>query len=54
MFWARLEENIVFEVINFEPDGNFHESMVWKSCSSDVEQGWIYDPDTDTFSEPLE
>lgn len=41
--WARIENNIVKELTNVDPTGRFHPSLIWISCSSYCESGWIYD-----------
>lgn len=40
--WARLEDTVVVELINFDPTGKFHSSLVWKECDDTVKQGWKY------------
>lgn len=44
MKWVRLNSNNVIEVIDFNPAGKYHESIVWQECSNDnVEQHWTTD-----------
>lgn len=40
--WARLESNEVVELIDFDPAGKFHSSLIWKKCDDTVKQGWKY------------
>lgn len=40
--WARIENNEVVELINFDPTGKFHPSLIWKECNDMVKQGWKY------------
>lgn len=40
--WARLENSEVVELINFDPAGKFHLSLIWKECNDTVKQGWKY------------
>tara|TARA_B100001179_G_scaffold222737_1_gene199466 strand:+ start:6250 stop:6759 length:510 start_codon:yes stop_codon:yes gene_type:complete len=49
--WARIENGTVAETTNIDPNGRFHPSIEWVSCSKQVEIGWSYD--TSGFSEPL-
>lgn len=37
--WARIENNIVREVIDFDPEGKFHPSLIWVECSNDIKEG---------------
>jgi hypothetical protein len=50
--WARLEDNIVREVIDFDPDGIFHESLVWVACTNEVIENDIYNETTKGFEKP--
>ena len=50
--WARIENNTVMELTEKDPEGRFHESLVWIPCFEGVEQGYTYDPESQTFSEP--
>lgn len=43
MNYARIENGVVLEVINFNPDGCFHPSLTWVGCSDDVLVLWLYD-----------
>ena len=47
---ARIEEGTVREVIDFDPAGKFHHSLIWAACPDDTEQGDLYDGAT--FSKP--
>lgn len=49
--WARLENNIVRELVTFDPTGLFHESMVWVACPAGTAQGDHYDGAV--FSKPV-
>ena len=54
--WVRVSSNIVQEVVLYNPceivNEAFHSSYHEVSCEEDC--GWIYDPDTRTFSAPPE
>lgn len=43
--WARIINNKVFEVIDFDPSNRFHPDIVneFIPCNQDVQQHWIYD-----------
>lgn len=41
--WARLENNVVMELTDIDPEGRFHPSLVWVECQEDTQQGYIYD-----------
>lgn len=43
MKWARLENNIVFETIDFDPEGKFHPSIIWQEVPDNVDQHWTTD-----------
>lgn len=52
--WARIENNIVREIINVDPSGRYSPSLTWVPCSDTIKQGYIYDPVNSSFSEPVE
>lgn len=39
--WARLENNVVMELTDIDPEGRFHPSLIWIVCPADVQQGYI-------------
>lgn len=41
--WARIEENLVMELTDTDPEGRFHPSLIWVECPADTQQGYIYD-----------
>ena len=43
MKYARIENNTVCELIDFEPEGKFHSSLIWVACDEGIQEGWIYD-----------
>lgn len=55
-YWARIEMNEttlkweVIEVIDFNPVGNYHPSLIWVECTDVVEQGFTYDEKTGVFT----
>ncbi len=40
MRYARIENSRVAEVIDFDPAGLYHPSLVWVECGLDVQTGW--------------
>ncbi len=49
--WARLVNNEVQEVIDFDPS-TYPSEYKFVSCGSDVQSRWVYDPSKKTFSPP--
>lgn len=41
--WARIENGAVAEITDLDPEGRFHEALVWIPCSEEVKPGWMYD-----------
>lgn len=41
--WARLENNVVMELTDIDPEGRFHPSLIWVECPEDTQYGYIYD-----------
>lgn len=42
-FFARIENGIVAEIIDVNPQGRFHPSLVWVECDEAIQPGWLYD-----------
>lgn len=40
--WARIDNGIVAEIIDFDPSGKFHAAIEWVKCSGDTEIGMTY------------
>lgn len=49
--WARLENNIVRELINFNPEGKYHPSLIWMECDESVATGMVYSASLEKFLE---
>ncbi|WP_442109234.1 phage tail assembly chaperone [Pseudomonas sp. NUPR-001] len=47
--WARVENGIVMEVTDIDPEGRFHPDLKWWPCSAEVLPGWLFE--NDVFSE---
>ncbi|WP_237387341.1 hypothetical protein [Xenorhabdus sp. Sc-CR9] len=41
--WARLENNVVTELTDTNPDGRFHPLLIWVKCPTDTRTGCIYE-----------
>jgi hypothetical protein len=50
--WARIESGTVRELIDFDPAGRFHASLVFVPCPEGTEQGDLFDEQAGTFSKP--
>lgn len=50
-FWARIEDGVVKETTNVNPEGRYHPDLVWVPASPGVKQMDLYDSATGTFSE---
>jgi hypothetical protein len=48
--WARIDTGIAREIIDFDPAGKFHTSIVWVICDDSVESGYLYSDGQ--FSQP--
>lgn len=42
MKWARIENDLVVETTEINPEGRFHASLIWVQCPVEVEQRWAY------------
>ena len=52
MRYARLENNIVMEIIDFNPLGIFSLDLIFVECDDlSVQQGWVYD--NGIFNKPI-
>lgn len=47
---ARIEGNIVREILTAEPFPPFHPDLVWVECGGEVREGWTWDGKS--FAEP--
>lgn len=41
--WARIENDVVLEVTDIDPDNRFHPSLNWVECGAEVMPGNRYD-----------
>lgn len=47
--WARVEDGIVMEVTDIDPEGRFHPDLKWWPCPTAVLPGWLFE--NDVFAE---
>lgn len=40
--WARLENGVVVETTDIDPEGRYHPDLKWRACSAQVQLGWLY------------
>ena len=40
--WARIEKDVVAEIVSQDPSGRFSPSLIWVECADDTKQGMIY------------
>jgi hypothetical protein len=52
--WSRIENGLVAEVTDIDPDGRFHSSLHWVACPENVKPGWMAESSNGevVFSEP--
>ncbi|WP_251976705.1 hypothetical protein [Salinicola avicenniae] len=43
--WALINNGVVTEITDIDPEGRFHPSLDWQPCKSEVEPGWLFDGD---------
>jgi len=43
MPWARIQDGVAREIINFDPLGRFHPSLTWVKCDETVKERMLYD-----------
>lgn len=40
--WARIEEGVVREITDIDPEGRFHPSLIWAECEPETVVGYTY------------
>lgn len=40
--WALIIDDVVVELTDVNPEGRFHPSLIWVSCSKSVKTGMSY------------
>lgn len=39
--WARIKDNVIVEIIDFDPEGKFHPDIVWQEVPNNAETGMV-------------
>lgn len=42
IMWARIENGVVMEITDIDPDGRFHPSLIWVPCGKDTSIGYVF------------
>lgn len=42
MNYARIEDNVVAEIIDFDPAGKYNDSLIWVTVPKKCQVGWSY------------
>lgn len=50
--WALIENQLVKEITDLDPDGRFHEAFLWAACPAEVRPGWVYSDGAFTPPQP--
>lgn len=50
--WARIQDGVVAETTDIDPAGRYHPDLEWRTCTSQVQTGWLYADDV--FAERVE
>lgn len=40
--WARIENGVVVETTDIDPEGRYHPDLKWRACVVEVRPGWLY------------
>lgn len=40
--WALVQEGVVVETTDIDPEGRFHPDLKWRACAVQVLPGWLY------------
>lgn len=49
--WAHIDNGIVVEITETDPEGRFNPALLWVPCAPEVGQNWTYDGTT--FAAPV-
>ncbi|MFJ4154184.1 hypothetical protein ACIPZF_05175 [Pseudomonas sp. NPDC089752] len=41
--WALVQDQVVLETTEVDPEGRYHPDLKWRACSADVQAGWRYE-----------
>ncbi|WP_312388507.1 phage tail assembly chaperone [Pseudomonas sp.] len=50
--WALIQDGLVLEATDIDPDGRYHPDLKWQACESEVRAGWLFE--NGAFVEPFE
>lgn len=50
--WARIDDGVVLETTDVDPEGRYHPDLKWRACGAQVRPGWLYV--SGVFSEKVE
>jgi len=40
--WARIQDGVVEETTDIDPEGRYHPDLKWRACAVPVQPGWLY------------
>lgn len=40
--WALIQDGVVIETTNIDPEGRFHPDLKWRACRAQVLPGWLF------------
>lgn len=49
--WALVQDGVVVETTNVDPEGRYHPDLKWRACPDQVRSGWLYS--NGSFSEKV-
>ena len=41
--WALVQDSIVLEKTNVDPEGRYHPDLKWRTCTANVQPGWLFE-----------
>lgn len=50
--WALVQDGVVVETTDVDPEGRFHPDLKWRTCGVQVKPGWLFA--NSTFAEKVE
>lgn len=50
--WALIQEGVVLETTDADPEGRYHAGLKWQSCAAQVQPGWLFEDGV--FAEKIE
>ncbi len=40
--WARIQDGVVEETTDIDPEGRYHPDLKWRACAAQVQPGWLF------------